>query len=373
MTQNFSQFLQGPTNPHDLFRVAWEFLNAMTAGNGKTNANSFGSSSYTTFPFAFSANQQIGNQWFALLAGIPHGFQGTLLRCINANLRSFNPKVKQQLYANPMISMALERAKTDRTDVRVIPTVITPLLSHSYYASLADTFGAPDVQSAVAGGQLVLVGVRNSSSTMANKGIGSYDDAIVVVKGIGAARMSASFPACTEPSAQYAQRAAVDPKSKTGERVDTRYAGVTKKYDKHKKPKNDGVDVNADGILDAGRLVAGTYQYAEKPGGHLNARAFRVGSRIQKGKKSIFTEGRAQVVERDTDGDGLFTSADPSRLDPTGAGTTMYIHQGGSDAGAAANTWSAGCQTIPKNRYSTFLSHIPVNATFYYVLINAGA
>ncbi|MEO7253286.1 MAG: hypothetical protein ABIZ64_03490 [Casimicrobium sp.] len=137
--------------------------------------------------------------------------------------------------------------------------------------------------------------------------------------------------------------------------------------------KNEGMDADGDGILDAGRLVQGTYQYTEKPGGHLGARAFRVGSRIKKGKKSVFVEGPTQVVERDTDGDGLFTSADPSRIDRTGAGTTMYIHRGGSDAVGTVNTWSAGCQTIPKNRYSIFLSHIPVNATFYYVLINAGA
>ncbi len=137
--------------------------------------------------------------------------------------------------------------------------------------------------------------------------------------------------------------------------------------------KNEGMDADGDGILDAGRLVQGTYQYTEKPGGHLGARAFRVGSRIKKGKKSVFVEGATQVVERDTDGDGLFTSADPSRIDRTGAGTTMYIHRGGSDAVATVNTWSAGCQTIPKNRYGIFLSHIPVNATFYYVLINAGA
>ncbi len=296
-----------------------------------------------------------------------------MLRCINAQLRSFHPQKKQQLYTNPFIAAALERAKTDRTDVRVIPTVITPVLSYSYYASLADTFGAPGVQSAVAGGNLVLVGVRNSSSTMANKGIGSYDDAIIVVKGVGVTRLSVTFPACTEPSAQYAQRAAVDPKSKTGGRIDPRYAGVTKKYDDEGNPNNVGVDVNADGILDAGRLIAGTYQYAEMPGGFLNARAFQVGSRVQRGKKNIFVEGSAQVVERDTDGDGLFTSADPSRIDRRNAGTTMFIHRGDSDAGANPNTWSAGCQTIPKNRYGAFLSHIPMNSTFYYVLINAGA
>lgn len=367
MPQNFSQFVFGLTNPHDLFQVARDFLEDTAAGNLS------GGSYYEKLAFSFSASQQLSARWTRLLSTAPSGFRGTLLRCINANLRSFHPKVKQQLYSNSFIAMALESAKTDRTDIRVMPMVNTPLLLYSYYSSLADTFGEPGVQSAVAGGQLLLVGIRNSSSTMANKGVGSYDDAIVVVKGIGAARMSASFPACTEPSAQYAQRAAVDAKGKTGSRIDPRYAGVTKKYDKNNNPKNDGVDINADGILDAGRLVAGTYQYAEKPNGHLGARAFRVGSRIQKGKKSTFVEGPTQVVERDTDGDGLFTSADPSRIDRSGAGTTMYIHQGGSDAGAIANTWSAGCQTIPKNRYGTFLSHIPLNATFYYVLINVGA
>lgn len=80
MSQNFSQFLLGPTNPHDLFRVAREFLDSMTKGH----VNAFGSSSHTTYPFAFSANQQISSRWFALLASAPNGFQGTLLRCINA-------------------------------------------------------------------------------------------------------------------------------------------------------------------------------------------------------------------------------------------------------------------------------------------------
>ena len=360
MAHTFPQSLFGPADPNDLFRVAREFLEETLSGNATTGL-------YGSYASLVITSAQRNAQWATLLATVPNGFQGTLLRCINASLRSFHPRVKQLLYADPAVGAALERAKTDTTDVRIMPVVMAPLLSHSFYASLADTFGETGVQSAVAGGELVLVGIRNSSSTMANKGLGSYDDAIVVVKGTGSARKTATFPACTEPGAQYAQRAAVDPKSKTGARLDPRYADVTK------NKKNEGMDSNADGILDAGRLLAGTYQYTEKPNGHLNARAFRVGSRVQKGKTSVFTAGANQVVERDTDGDGLFTSADPSRIDSTGAGTSMYIHQGGSDAGATANTWSAGCQTIPKNRYPTFLSNIPTNATFYYVLINAGA
>ncbi len=357
MPQSFSPF--APTNPHDLFQVARDFLDGLS--NDAASASPF-----ITFPTSFPL-LQLNGRWTTLLAAVPTGYQGTLLRCINANLRSFHPKIAQRLNADPSIRVALTRAKTDRTDVRIIPAMITPMLTYSYYASLADAFGDTAVQSELAGGQLLLVGVRNSASTLVNKGLGAYDDAIVVVKGQGVGRTAVAFPACTEPGAQYAERAKLKPKGKPDERLDDRYAGVKR------ASHAEGVNVNGDDFLDAGRLVAGTYQYTEKSGGHLGARAFRVGSRIQKGKKSIFTSGPNQVAERDTDGDGFFTNADPLRIDPTGAGTTMYIHQGGADNIASVNTWSAGCQTIPKNRYTTFLGHIPVNATFHYVLINAAA
>lgn len=80
-----------------------------------------------------------------------------------------------------------------------------------------------------------------------------------------------------------------------------------------------------------------------------------------------------QVAERDTDGDGRFTQDDKSRIDPTGAGTSMYIHRGGADNVLEPNTWSAGCQTIPKNRYPTFLKAVGTPNAFYYVLVNAAS
>ena len=121
--------------------------------------------------------------------------------------------------------------------------------------------------------------------------------------------------------------------------------------------KADGSDLNKDGIKDAGRLVAGTYRYFEKRGGFLGARAFQV--------------GETQVVERDTDGDGLFTRADPGRIDKKGAGTSMYIHRGGNDDTSGAGTWSAGCQTIPKSVYGKFLAAVGRPSAFHYVLVNA--
>ncbi len=352
MPQSFRSFLALPTDPHDLFQVARDFLDNIQQ------------SSPFSSPFITIPGTGPSAQLSTLLAGVPAGFQNTLLRCINAQLRFAQFSVWGHVSADSALALRLSRARTDRSDINVNPPFSSPMLAYSYYASIADAFGSADSQSALAEGKLQLLGIRVSTSTLANKGRGSYDDAIVVLKGIGLARTAVKFAACTEPGAQYSQRAQLKPKGKPNERLDARYSDV-------KYRKADGVDINSDGTKDAGRLVEGTYQYAEKPGGHLGARAFKVGTRTGAGKASRFTAGAAQVTERDTDGDGLFTAADPSRNDPTGAGVTMYIHKGGADNIANINTWSAGCQTIPGNVYKDFLAHIPTNANFKYVLVNA--
>lgn len=154
------------------------------------------------------------------------------------------------------------------------------------------------------------------------------------------------FPACTEPGAQYSQRAAP---AGAGKRMDSRYADVAYR-------KSDGFDINRDGIKDAGRLAEGTYRYFERRDQFLGARAFQM--------RTI------PVVERDTNGDGWFNRADPSRFDPAGAGTSMYIHRGGSDDTSQSNTWSGGCQTIPQNVYQEFLAAVGNASAFYYVLVN---
>jgi hypothetical protein len=216
---------------------------------------------------------------------------------------------------------------------------------YDFYSSIALQCGTGPAREALRSGKAVLVALRKSSSTLANKGKGSYDDKIVVLNGSGYIRHASSFVACTEPGAQYSQRAA------PGANKDKRYQDV-------KFRKLEGVDVNKDQIRDAGRLLEGTYLYYEKTGGHLGDRAFEVKV--------------AQVAERDTDGDGRFTKQDTNRIDTEGVKTSMYIHNGGSDADSTPNTWSAGCQTIPKNHYKSFLSKVGTKATpFYYVLVNA--
>jgi hypothetical protein len=348
---------RGLPQPDDLYEVARAFV----AANTVAEFNFFAP------PFAVANWQQLHQQ-------VPAPFHKTLHRCINWALRSFGADAERRLHATPEIAMDLRRAKTDRTDLRTTPYSLSRLLIYHYYASIVDTFGDEHARVALASGQLLLLGLRNSTSTLANKGRGLYDDSITVIKGSALTRNTETFLANTDPSAQYAQRAAPKPNGKKGERVDDRYSDVMKKFYADKKtgrrlPKNDGHDVNNDEILDAGRLQEGTYHYAEQRPHFLGDRAFRVGSR--NGVRANHIAGPNQVAERDTDGDGLFTANDPSRIDTRHAGVSMLIHQGGVETNVEGNTWSAGCQTIPRNHYKRFLKHMPAAVNFYYVLVNA--
>jgi len=49
----------------------------------------------------------------------------------------------------------------------------------------------------------------------------------------------------------------------------------------------------------------------------------------------------------------------------------MFIHQGGKDSVLEPDTWSAGCQTIPTNRYKAFLATVGKPDSLFYVLVNA--
>jgi hypothetical protein len=224
------------------------------------------------------------------------------------------------------------------------PQFRTPKQEFDSYAAIFWRFGSTQARFDLAFGRLVMLSLRRESSTLAHRGKGSYDDLLVIMRRTGRFRELSTFPICTEPGAQYSQRAST--------KTDKRYKDV-------KFSKADGVDIDKDGIKDAGRLTEGTYQYFEKKGGHLGDRAFIVGI--------------TQIAERDTDGDGRFTTGDRKRIDPSGAGKTMYIHRGGADNVLEPNTWSAGCQTIPKNRYPTFLKAVGKPNAFYYVLVNAAS
>lgn len=257
---------------------------------------------------------------------------------------------RRALNATPEGAAMLRQWAADRQQRPALPRL--PFLSqraaYQYCASLVQQRGSRQAANALRQGRLLVVGLRRDTSTLVNKGRGSYDDHIVVLNGWQRRGSVAFFPGNTEPSAQYAHRAQL----KAGVPIDDRYKGVAFK----KAALVAGEDVNGDGLKDAGRLRAGTYFFKEKPDGFLDARAFRS------------TEN--QTVERDTDGDGRFLLNDAARIDSKLVGRTMYIHWGGADNVPVVNTWSAGCQTIPRNHYGSFLSAVGRNPSFFYVLID---
>lgn len=282
------------------------------------------------------------SRWRDIVEAVPPGLQDFFWRVVEAHL---SPPAETRLrslrdwrdFYGQVLDTRFRRPSAERPQFR------TPKQEFDSYSAIFWRFGSTDARFDQRFGRLVLLALRKESSTVANRGKGSYDDLVVVMRRIGRFRELTSFPICTEPGAQYSQRASGG---------DARYKGV-------KFSKADGVDINKDGIKDAGRLTEGTYQYFEKKGGFLGDRAFQVKA--------------TQVAERDTDGDGRFTEGDKSRIDPSGAGTSMYIHRGGADNVLEPNTWSAGCQTIPKNRYPTFLKAVGTPGAFYYVLVNAAS
>lgn len=281
--------------------------------------------------------------WHAIVEAVPLMLREFLWRVVETRLSGRAEARLRSLPAGRDFYGAILNVRFRRPSA-VRPAFPSAKQEFDSYAAIYWRFASGPARFDLAFGRLVMLSLRHESSTLDHRGKGSYDDLLVIMRRSGRFRHFATFPICTEPGAQYAQRAST--------RRDKRYKGV--KYN-----KTEGVDIDKDGIRDAGRLVEGTYQYFEKKGGHLDDRAFIVGI--------------DQVVERDTDGDGRFTTQDKDRIDKKGAGKTMYIHRGGADSVLEPNTWSAGCQTIPKNRYKTFLKAVGKPNSFYYVLVNAAS
>jgi GH24 family phage-related lysozyme (muramidase)/LysM repeat protein len=189
------------------------------------------------------------------------------------------------------------------------------------FARQIERFGDAQAKADLASGKKVVIALRSDTNTAANGGKGVYDDTMAVVwKNRDGSYSVKTFNGNTEPSGQYTGRM--------------------------------GADVNGDGRRDLGRLVEGNYRYNMRGSNFLGNRAYEA--------------TRTQVVERDTNRDGRFSSADGGRrIDRSTAGTSMLFHQGGAN-----NTWSAGCQTLAKNDFNAFLNTLGNQRSFSYVLVN---
>lgn len=195
-------------------------------------------------------------------------------------------------------------------------------------AATVATQGDAQAKADLAAGNKVVVALRTDTDTGANGGKGVYDDSIAVLWKDDAGRYQAQvFDGNTEPSGQYG-------------------------WDGPKASRGSHTDMNGDGKMDLGRLQAGTIRYEQESGQFLG--------------NTFFRATKTQVAERDTNQDGRFTAADTNRIDTSGAGRSMLIHQGG-----ATNTWSAGCQTIPKAQFNDFVAALGGQQAFSYVLAHA--
>jgi LysM repeat protein len=201
-------------------------------------------------------------------------------------------------------------------------------LSDDEVRLIVEHYGDSEANADFLAGKKVLIALRQSTNTRQHRN-GRYDDLLLIVhrRADGTVKL-VRLPLNTEPAGEYGFDG-----SNTNRR----------KY---------GVDTDGDGRKELGRLVAGTYHYVRARGRFLGAAYFR--------------SRDVQVTERDTDQDGAFKPGRGDRIDPSGAGRTMHIHRGGPERVA---TWSAGCQTLPKDRYPAFLAAVKGQDALSYVLI----
>lgn len=200
-------------------------------------------------------------------------------------------------------------------------------LSDADVGELLERYGDDEARADFASGQKVLIALRNPTNWKRAE-LGAYDDPMILIWKEGTSIRVQRLKGNTEPAGAYA-------------------AG-------HERAnRGSDVDFDGDGRKDLGRLRPGVYHYRPEQHPHLG---------------SIWRARDIQIVDRDCNHDGQFTAdeqGDPSR--PSNAGTTMYIHKGGTTF-----TGSAGCQTLPPDDFAKLLALAGRQRSLSYILINAG-
>lgn len=151
--------------------------------------------------------------------------------------------------ARPDGNALLLRWFLDRQDRPAFPRTqfFSSSVAYAFCEALIQQRGKPAASAALREGRVVLLGLRQDTSTLENKGRGVYDDYIVVLNAWGQRGHAHLFPATTEPTAQYAQRASV---TASGARVDARYKDVRFKEAHGADVDKDGSVARADGESD---------------------------------------------------------------------------------------------------------------------------
>lgn len=221
------------------------------------------------------------------------------------------------------------------------------------YASMVEVRGNRDAFDALRNGDSVILGLRKETSTVAamddpripgvhdrelRRGTGVYDDHIVVLRKDldGSRHWFIADRANTEPTAQYDAHARPAPG-----REDTVYANV-----QWRRPQ--GERANNDAIPDLGRMAEGSFEMlrATHPA-RGNANDFS----LRPTPEQASAPRNADLVQRDTNGDGWFTQDDIDGI--RRLNNSFKIH-----AGSPHNTDSAGCQTIHPADHGEFIAAV---------------
>lgn len=222
-----------------------------------------------------------------------------------------------------------------RAELRgLLPNYLLPTQSWTpeqrFYLAAAYVFSYATAEAvhAFMRGEKVILGLRVETSTKAHMGLGRYDDRFVIVQRQDQtfSGTAVEFPGNTEPAYKY------DAKNP-------------------KKSAAFGKDVDGDGVVDLGRIPAGTHQFMK---GHSAKRG------------NILRPYKTIRLERDSNHDGLYGN-DKVKIglqNGLDAIDTLF-HKGGR----GGFTGSAGCQTLEAPVFERFWAATGSQKHFYYVII----
>lgn len=205
---------------------------------------------------------------------------------------------------------------------------------YDIYSSIVETRGNAAAVAALEAGQRVILGLRNETSTLANRGRGLYDDRIVVMargSNGGEPSLHEFLRASTEPTAQYDGSQRRNPTIKFRRAV--------------------GKNVFGDAELEQGRPAEGTIEMgvADHPNSPIAGTLFSLRP------TAAAVRSGAGSVQRDTNHDGYFNAQDTNGIDDLD--DSFKIH-----SGSMTNTDSAGCQTVHPQDYIAFRDAVRADA-----------
>jgi len=226
--------------------------------------------------------------------------------------------------------------------------------TYDIYASIVESRGTQPARDALDRQERVILGLRQENSTLATmdnlatrgvdesltpSGKGVYDDRMIVLwkdaNGNGHAQQL--LRANTEPTAVYDHHAGSNGHRPFAHGDTERQRAASPGYESVRSPRKiEGEDVNGDGLRDLGRMREGTYEMEATTHAWPGLRG--VTSFSLRPTAAAVRNGPLQV-ERDSNADGYFTTADVNGRQPLNQSFKIHL-------GSRGSTDSAGCQTI---------------------------